>query len=661
MAVLNWCYGASAPTQNANIVSDQIWHAHKYKNKLIELERLRREAAEKLAVSLHPPFAAAVEDYHAAQAAVDAAYTAVKQERIRQRKRVPPTPEQQSVIDAAKERRAIAYAAVQKHKAEAYAAVQESQQPHFVAATQAIEAEIVLEERTVSDAAKKRRITAEFHRRLTDVGLGAGEPEYAAAAIQARAQTETYWGTYLQVEDAAKDFRKGAPPKFRRWHPDGSVSVQLQGGLTVQKAAEGEDTRLRLFLPEITERLATKGQDKGTRCEGEAWIRVQSNGRDPVWAVVPFRMHRPLPADGVIKWAHLDRRMAGETAEWTLRLTLETSRTLPSASDQHTMLAVHIGHHQGDGGLVVATWTASDGKRGELVLPDDLIQKFTRPAELDATREANANVAMAELLAWIKSTDPQDDWFRAQTENLVHWKGPERLAKLVAAWRDNRFDGDQVPATVEQFPGLLQWAKHKIQTYREKGVPIQTDISSVFLLFEFWRKQDKHLGQWIKSQMKKCSRVRKHLYGEFAANMAKRYHNVVIANINWKQLAETPEVDEDDKYDSSTQRRIARIASPGILSETLVGRFANAVKLPAKNIKATCHLCGYVNKWTHTRDRHTCKNCGKSWEIRKNTLANIYAIGQATLQKNAEETVDQDGEIRTARKGRRNRRKGQVL
>ena len=41
-----YAYGALAPTQNAELVSEQMFLAHRYKNKLIEIERARREKVD---------------------------------------------------------------------------------------------------------------------------------------------------------------------------------------------------------------------------------------------------------------------------------------------------------------------------------------------------------------------------------------------------------------------------------------------------------------------------------------------------------------------------------------------------------------------------------------------------------------------------------------
>ena len=247
MAVLNWCYGAKSATVNADVIDEQLWLAHKYRNRLIELERDRRTAAEQAARTLHPELDAAVAQYEVAEAAVDTAYNALKRSRVEARKRVEPTAEQQQAIDEAKAWRARASKELQTHKVAAYKAVSESQKPYRdIAASQIgdIEGE--------SATARKRRVNALYLQMIEDAGLSAGEAEFEAAAKRARAECGLYWGTYLIIEDAAKDYRKGAPPKFRRWDGNGSIAVQLHGGLTYDKAIGGTDSRLQLHLPEIT-------------------------------------------------------------------------------------------------------------------------------------------------------------------------------------------------------------------------------------------------------------------------------------------------------------------------------------------------------------------------------------------------------------------------
>lgn len=43
-----YAYGAKGPTENAELVREQLQLAHRYRNKLVEIDRARRAAREKI-------------------------------------------------------------------------------------------------------------------------------------------------------------------------------------------------------------------------------------------------------------------------------------------------------------------------------------------------------------------------------------------------------------------------------------------------------------------------------------------------------------------------------------------------------------------------------------------------------------------------------------
>jgi len=657
MAVLNWCYGAKAATVNADVIEKQLWLAHKYRNRLIELERERRTAAEQAARKLHPEFDAVVLEYEAAESAVDAAYNAVKRSRVEARKRVEPTTEQQQAIDDAKAWRARASKELQTHKAAAYKAVSESQKPYRDIAASQIE-DIEGESAT----ARKRRVNALYLQMIEDAGLSAGEAEFEAATKRERAECGLYWGTYLIIEDAAKDYRKGAPPKFRRWDGNGSIAVQLQGGLTYDKAIGGIDSRLQLHLPEITERLAMRGKDHGLQARGEAWLRVGSDeNRQPIWAVIPFVYHREIPADAVIKWAFLDRRRVGLNYQWKLRLTLETSREQP-VGDGGTV-AVHMGFRKVPGGLRIATALDDSGRLEELILPESEIGAFNKPYELDSIREKTSNAVMEEFTAWIKSLSESSEWFEQQTETIMHWRGPERLNRLVELWRDHRFVADSMPS--DCMPNARAWAVAKVAEYEAQSHyrPLRKDdVSTVFGLMEFWRKFDKHLVEWSANQSRKCRARREQMFRDFAARLCRTYNHLILAKVDWKKLKETPEVDEQDVIETRG-RRMSSVASPGRLSEILKEKFKGRETIvPCKSITETCHHCGHHHEFDRLEIETTCDSCGERWDQDHNAVRNTLASGivmQAKKLENAGEIETSAEQSGTARKVRRNRRAGQ--
>lgn len=659
MSVLNWCYGAKAATQNGDKVDQQLWLAHKYRNRLIELERERRNAAESSARLWHQEFDRAAAEYELAESRVSAAFDAVKVSRTKARKRVEPTAGQQQAIDDAKSSRNIAAKALQEHKAAAYKLLSEAQKPYRDIAASKVE-DIDGE----SPVAKKRRVNAIYLQMLLDAALSAGEAEFEAASKLARAECGLYWGTYLCVEDGAKDYRKGSPPQFRRWDGNGSIAVQLQGGLTFQLAIAKTDNRLRLHLPELTERMAMTGGDYGRQAIGEAWIRIGSDEhRQPIWAIVPFVYHRQIPHDAVIKWAFLDRRKVGLNYQWKLRLTLDTDRK--QLEGDGGTVAVHMGFRKVPSGLRIATALDNHGRLEELIMTPADVEAFDKSYDLDSIRDRTANVALDAVATWIKTLSESSEWFESQTETVMHWRGPERLNQLVTRWRDNRFQSDQQSS--ECMPELLVWAKSKLAEYRQQAHyrPIhQDDISTVFGLLEFWRKFDKHLVEWSANQSRKCRARRDQMFRDWAARLSQTYTRIVLAKIDWKTLKETPEIDKDDVIETRG-RRTSSVASPGRLSEILREKFnGRAVIVSAKDITRKCHACGKCHEFDHSKISTTCVHCGVTWDQDHNAVRNTMANGDVMCQvktENAEKITDETADVKTARKVRRNRRSTQQL
>jgi hypothetical protein len=137
----------------------------------------------------------------------------------------------------------------------------------------------------------------------------------------ARAQSNVFWGTYLEVEKAleqARNTTKTGRIAFRRWTGDGLVAVQIQGGMSPLELWQGRDTRARLEPRPPKQALL--------------WLRISSDGRDPVWAKVPFFYHRPLPEEATVMGIALVRRQVATRRkadgewhpyyDWTVNFTL---------------------------------------------------------------------------------------------------------------------------------------------------------------------------------------------------------------------------------------------------------------------------------------------------------------------------------------------------
>lgn len=653
MPVYNWCYGAKAPIENLEAVEEQIRLAHRYRNRLVELELQRRKAAEMAARALHPEFDSAAAAYSEAQARVDAAFAVLKAARVNARKRVEPTADQRDAIEKAKAERRAAGVELAKHKKAAYKALTDAQSPYReIARTQLDIPE------TTKPATAKKLITERYLELLRQADLSGGLYEFARDVKEARKQSGLFWGTYLPVEDSTKDFQKGAPPKFRRFDGRGYVAVQLQRGLTFRNAIECEDTRLQIKLPEISYRMASTGKDRGARAVGTIRIRIGSNDREPVWATVPFTYHRPIPPDAVIKWAFLHCKRVGMHTEWSVRLTIETEYSKPKSTNGR-MVAVHLGFRSVPSGIRVATTVDDIGNARELILDNASVKSFGLSSDLISTRDNIANAVLEEFRAWVETAE-LSDWFKAETETLSHWRHADRLNRLVQLWRDNRFDADR--SSSHLMPSTKSWAEKKLQEYTTSPgyrPRIPDDLTTVFGLMEFWRKFDKHLVEWSANQSQKCVKRREQLYRTAVAQMRKDYQYVVVADVNWSEMREKPDADESETL-SSRGRRISSIAAPGRLSEIIAEAFGKSlVKTASNEITSTCNACKEHHDFDRKNIVTTCCKCGDVYDQDHNAARNTLAIGLEMLKKRAGNTaaIASDSEAETRpRKSRRNRK-----
>jgi hypothetical protein len=204
-------YGLLQPTSGEQEASDQIWLAHQYYNKLIEIEREKREKV--FAVQADDPVLGPLaEAYKKAHETVEQLQTQKKRAKSHDGKTQPPP---KGAITEAKTARTEARKALAEAKKE--------------------RAEVLLP--------LYKQLDEETHKKR----------------LAARAECNVFWGTYLQIEQAvaqackspkSKDGkrpnkRKSHLPQFRRWTGDGLVAVQIQKGLPADEVF-GTDSRVQV-------------------------------------------------------------------------------------------------------------------------------------------------------------------------------------------------------------------------------------------------------------------------------------------------------------------------------------------------------------------------------------------------------------------------------
>ena len=698
MSTKNYVFNASPPTLNAGKVSHQMYLGHQYRNKLCELERTRREKARLAAKAVYPEFAAVSDRLVAAEEAEKAAISVIKQASAKARKSVPPTPEMAAALAVARTELKEARAAEGPIRKKAYAALKALQAPYREQA-----AKIELPPKLGTRLAKQRRID-EYHRLTLAVvfengsTLNAGQEEWDREQKAARARCGVWWGSYLIVEDAMAKAHMDSPPQFKRWNGDGTIGVQIQstaGRCSSERALACVDDRLQIELSN-EEELATTGKSRGLRAVGKVRLRIGTEKKQPLWTEVPVTFHRPLPAKGCIRYAYLHRIRIGLQERWKLRLTIVEENVAPRAIPEEIKgksVAVHLGYRiLSDGSLRVASCKTSDGKWFTHTLSPDHLNKAMYDDHLKSIRDRNRNEWLEQFTELMQTFElpaplppepkepfdpekpPKPFHLGTALHDMVDWLSPERFHVMWRKWWEMRLA--RIGHTVESFLGekggyfgLNQEQRAELKVKRmarrreltDKAAWHDTFVGETHLFEHMndWRRQDKHLADWECFQRAKSIARRDQDYRSFSKSLAMQYEKIILADINWAELARKRELQNDgEQTDNLTnlQRRRGRLAAPGVLSQFLKERFAGDVVLVNKdNIMNSCHMCGQKQKMDRVKIDHTCTACNQRWDQDKNGAENQLARG---LERIANK---QGNQKKVTKSGGRNRRKDQII
>lgn len=539
-----YSYGARPPSENADLVREQLRAANRYRNALVEQELRRRQQSLQALLDAFPDAVRLQDDVVRLEAELEEARIALKRQHAIDRRRSATTEQKdqvQSIVVRLREARAVWKA----RKAECWA------DPFLVSRLEAVEAEDNTTRKTL------------------------------------RAACGIYWGSYLSVEQCLKDARKGAPPRFKGYRGEGKLAVQLQGGLSVSEALLGTDQRLRIEVV------------SGTRKKpyAIAWLRVGSEGRAPIWAKVPFVLHRPLPPESQIKWAYLLCCKVGPHEKWSVQFVLSQKEWVREDAALEGMVAVDIGWRRVADGLRVAYWVGDDGAEGELVLSEYDLNGWERADTLRSTRDKAFDAERLRLHAWLTIAEGVPEWLREMTATLHAWKSQRRLAAVAIRWREERFASD------------------------EEG----------FELLEAWRRQDRHLWCWETAQRRGIGAWREDLYCRFAAMLRRRYRTVILEKIDWRHFHRLPKVEQEAP--EAAAREWVRNAAPGRLAEILREKMVENQMTKAAFTTQRCHACGEREEFDAKMDlEHVCSHCGNVWDQDANAAKILLSLAQGQLE-----------------------------
>ena len=309
-------------------------------------------------------------------------------------------------------------------------------------------------------------------------------------------------------------------------------------------------------------------------------------------------MHRMLPANGIIKWAHLQRQKSssaiGKTYlfltkdyDYTLRLTLEKP---PQEERNKAKVAIEVGWRLFETGLRVAVALGEDGDLRELYLPKQWLDGKRKAESLGSIIDRGTN----------------------QTALAIKTAHPELCKKAEQP-------GNPEKPTTAATPATLAWAGDNPRRLAAALLKIYQEDPTLQPELEKWRKHHFHLLRYKKGLSDKLIRIRREIYRKFVSDLAKKYSICGIEDFDLRQVTTKDQAHELVKW----QRTAAGISSLRLM----LSKRLTAQKLSAENTTQKCHNCGSIEKWDAAHDVwHRCKQCNSRWDQDHNSVRNLLDL-----------------------------------
>lgn len=460
------------------------------------------------------------------------------------------------------------------------------------------------------------------------------------AARVAAVEGGLHWPTSLQVMQRVK--KSGPPPRFQGWDGEETISVQFQrkpdkttpknpvldskgnprihprsGKPMMAHEGGGSMSTEDIFKPNSIcwiERLPLNSVPfKNLSREHRQYVVVHyrvgsTESGDPIWVKLPTILDRPLPTSAEVKWVHLMRKRVGTHAKW--EIAFDVSKKVwdyhPAGEDRATegTVAIALGWRIIDGFVRVAEWIGDDGSTGSIKIPDDLVRQWRLLESLQGIRDREFDRWKETVLSFVRSQPKLSTEWQERTESLHQWNSPRRLASLVWWWGRNRLPGDEL-------------AYRAAEGELIRGGPGQRDR------YTGGRKQDKHICDWQANLRARLIGWRKDLYRKLAIDLSYQYRNVAVAEIDWAEIAENPEVEDADAKVNKVNRAMSACAS----LRDCFSKYMDQVEVDAAHITDDCAECGRRVKHPKAGRWICCEPCGgEKVDRAENAARNILSL-----------------------------------
>jgi hypothetical protein len=506
-------FGLRAPTSGEPAVRALIRACHEYRNDLVAIERGRRgairaihdtpavqEAAGLVRAATRSTRRAAVSALHAARRAAeaDASQCAATAEVIDAQAALDALPPDARDADRTRAKRALREARAEAGDRIAQIALLDEGLRRDARALTPLSPGAWANYQTIEAAAQQMRMTPLYD---TD----------AVTPLDPR---------FVRGPRLGREAFDGDDAREAWWLGDGQVSMHLQGRtVTTPDVLAGRDAWVRLELGPV---LRRNGRNSYARY-GTLHLRVANDGREPVWASWPVKLHRALPDAARWQWVRVSCRRDAWRERWTVEITLDDpaprARDLDAALDGAIAVEL-LWTPLDDGSMRVATWLDSAGKRGEVILPARVRGALRKAADIRSLRDQHRNDLLPKLASAIRADGSAHPRWLAEAAATLHlWRSSERLHALAHRWRRERYDGAR----------------------------------AAYELLQAWELRDVHLGEYECGARRDAIRWRGDMYAKLAVGWSRQYRAVLVPDRDLSREARWGE-DSEHRFAASPQQ-----------------------------------------------------------------------------------------------------------
>jgi hypothetical protein len=313
-------------------------------------------------------------------------------------------------------------------------------------------------------------------------------------------------------------------------------------------------------------------------------MRVDSDGRKPVWAAWRLHMDCPLPDGATIKSAAVHRARVGPHGRWSLALTLDVpGETYARHPTRYECLggavAVDLGWRVLENeGVRVGAWRDESGRCGEIALDAATVRALRMPRVIQSERSMEFDRILFGLVWWL-SWGPAPDWLRERCARATQWRSPARIVALFRDWE--RHEGDD----------------------------------AIWSQLESFVAHDRHAWAQEESLRTRSLLRRREVYRVIASRLAQEYDVLVLEKFDLSRVAQSEVTAERAGHQAEAASSARQLAAPSHLREALVGAFRSRgkrrVDMPAGDTTAIHAACGVLEDRPVERAIHvTCTACG---------------------------------------------------